>query len=99
MLQTLVDNFYESALEVLESDWLKLSSDSSAARNGSSLPPGVTRRSVYLHPITDPLRLEELTKIRQSLIPHLILRLHHALFDTHARIPEYVLSHLTSTCP
>ncbi len=64
----LVDQFWTSAVGVLESDWLKLDlvEDGSAA----------TER-----------RTAELARIRQLLIPHLVLRVHHTLVQTKDLIP------------
>ena len=38
----------------------------------------------------DAQRTSELSIIRQQLVPHLILRLHHTLFDTSSLVPSCV---------
>ena len=64
----LVDEFWESALGVLESDWLKLDLGEAGG--------AATER-----------RRGELARIRQLLVPHLVLRTHHTLFQTKNLIP------------
>ncbi|KAI5475321.1 nuclear pore complex protein Nup107 [Pseudohyphozyma bogoriensis] len=60
---TLVDDFYSAALDLLESDWLKLE--------------GYGEDELEVE-----RRAEELSQIRQLLIPHLVMTLHHTLYET-----------------
>lgn len=62
--QTLINDFYISTLEILESDWLI--SDLTIS----------DRRSI------------EMASIRQLIIPHLIMRLHFALYESGSIIPR-----------
>lgn len=66
LCQTLINEFYTSTLDILESDWLI--SDLTIS----------DRRST------------EMAAIRQLIIPHLIMRLHFALYESGSIIPRYV---------
>ncbi|SCV74874.1 BQ2448_7903 [Microbotryum intermedium] len=71
-IATLIDDFYESTVLLLNSDWLKLE----LSLNDGNLDT--------------PRRLAELARIRQLVIPHLVLRLHFTLYDSREILPSYV---------
>ncbi|KAK4704523.1 hypothetical protein P7C70_g1684, partial [Phenoliferia sp. Uapishka_3] len=72
-IETLVDDFYEPTIDLLESNWLK------------NDPLQYGDETAQMNELQ---RNRELAEIRQQLVPHLILRLHHTLYDTCAIIPS-----------
>ncbi|GAA5834612.1 hypothetical protein JCM3766R1_003616 [Sporobolomyces carnicolor] len=72
-LQSLVDELWQKALEVLEGEWLK---------------GDIVEGSEVEEDGTGPRRLSELATIRRLLIPDLVLRLHHTLVSTSKLVPE-----------
>ncbi|KDE06383.1 hypothetical protein MVLG_03290 [Microbotryum lychnidis-dioicae p1A1 Lamole] len=69
-IATLIDDFYDSTVLLLNSDWLKFDLPLSDGN------------------LDTPRRLAELARIRQLVIPHLVLRLHFTLYDSHEILPS-----------
>ncbi|KAL8276505.1 hypothetical protein RQP46_011106 [Phenoliferia psychrophenolica] len=72
-IETLVDDLYAAAIELLESKWLKFEPLEFADEDGLA---------------NELQRTREQRVIRQQLIPHLILRLHRTLLDTASLLPS-----------
>ncbi|SCZ87891.1 BZ3500_MvSof-1268-A1-R1_Chr2-3g05359 [Microbotryum saponariae] len=98
-ISALIDDFYDSTVLLLNSDWLKLDlplndGNLDSTSHEHSIDVVCEKMLMSDSPRTAPRRLAELARIRQLVIPHLVLRLHFTLYDSREILPSYVLDSL-----